>query len=344
VKTYRLNSLGINGLQQVEEPDPPAPVGRQVLMRVRASSLNFRDLFLLKMGIPPEYIVDTGRFPLCDGAGEVLAAGPDVTRVKPGDHVAAIFHWDWISGPIPNSLNTYGRGTKGNDGMLAEMTVVDESELVHLPGHLSFEEGAALPCAGVTAWYALHGDMPLLPGEDVLVQGTGGVSIFALQFAKFAGARVIATTTSPAKIETLRSLGADVVIDASGGPGWHKEVLAATGGRGVDVTIEVGGPTTWDDAVEATRENGRISVVGALGGRDKGVDLRFMMRGLHLHPTRVGSRLHFEQMNRAMNFHGTRPIIDRVFDFDDARAAFEFFEHGSRIGKIVIRHQGPIMA
>ncbi|WP_207765843.1 zinc-dependent alcohol dehydrogenase family protein [Pleomorphomonas carboxyditropha] len=338
MKVYRQTSLGLEGLQQFDEPNPPSPAGRQVLMRVRASSLNFRDLLSLKNGIPAQYIVNAGRFPLCDGAGEVVAVGRGVTRVKPGEHVAAIFHWDWIAGPIPYSLNTYGRGTKGNDGMLAELALVDESELVLLPEHLSFEEGATLPCAGVTAWYALHGDTPLVPGEDVLVEGTGGVSVFALQFAKISGARVIATTTSPAKMETLRALGADVVIDASRGPGWYKEVLAATHGRGVDVTVEVGGPANWDDAVAATRENGRISMVGALGGRDKAMSFEFMIRGLHLHPTRVGSRLHFEQMNRAMEYHGMRPVIDRIFDFDEVPAAFEYFEHGKQAGKVVIRH------
>lgn len=338
MKVYRQTTPGIDGLQLCDMPDPATPVGRQVLMRVRASSLNFRDLLSLKMGVPSQYVVGTGHFPMCDGAGEVVATGADVTRVQPGDRVAATFHWDWIGGPIPPTLNTYGRGTQGDDGMLTELTLVDESELVHLPGHLSFEEGATLPCAGVTAWCALHHDMPLLPAEDVLVQGTGGVSVFALQFAKLSGARVIATTTTPGKMDTLRKLGADVVIDASGGPGWHQAVLDATAGRGVDVTIEVGGPTTWDDAVKATRENGRISMVGALGGRSQGVNLAFMMRGLHLHPTRVGSRLHFEQMNRAIDYYGIRPVIDRVFGFEEARDAFDYFEHGSRVGKVVIRH------
>jgi NADPH:quinone reductase-like Zn-dependent oxidoreductase len=229
--------------------------------------------------------------------------------------------------------------------MLTELVLLDESELVHLPGHLSFEEGATLPCAGVTAWYALFGDMPLIPGEDVLVQGTGGVSIFALQFAKISGARVIATTTSPAKMETLRTLGADVVIDTSQGAGWHKKVLDATNGRGVDVAVDVVGPSNWDDTVGATRENGRISMVGALhdtmgNNSQKGynISLKFMIRGLHLHQTRVGSRLHFEQMNRAMEHHGIHPVIDRVFDFDETAAAFEYFEHGKRVGKVVIRH------
>jgi NADPH:quinone reductase-like Zn-dependent oxidoreductase len=339
MKVYRIQSFGSDGLRQSEEAEPAVPVGRQVLTRVRATSLNYRDLLSLKGGIPESgRVKKLGVIPLSDGAGEVVAVGPEVTRVAPGDRVAATYFWDWIGGAIPDTLNLYGRDTQGNDGMLTELTLLDESELVHLPDHLSFEEGATLPCAALTAWTALYGAQPLLPGEDVLVQGTGGVSIFALQFAKLSGARVIATTTSPSKMTALRQFGADVVIDASGGPGWHNEVLTATGGRGVDVTVEVSGQSGWDDSVASTRENGRISMVGALGGRNKGIDLTFMMRGLSLQPVRVGSRESFEQMNRAMRAHGTRPVIDRVFDFDQAPAAYDYFESGSRIGKVVIRH------
>ncbi len=168
--------------------------------------------------------------------------------------------------------------------------------------------------------------------------GTGGVSIFALQFAKLAGARVIATTTSPAKMDTLRALGADVVIDASAGKGWFKQVLAATDGRGVDVTVEVGGAATWSDSVQATRYCGRMSLVGSLSGSNEGLSGHFMLRGLDLHPTRVGSRLNFEQMNRAIHAGDIHPVIDKVFGFDEAKAAFAHFEHGTRIGKVVIRH------
>jgi NADPH:quinone reductase-like Zn-dependent oxidoreductase len=342
MKSYRVKSFsGIDGLQQVVEQTPSDPVARQVLVKIHASSINFRDLVALKgfmqevpPGMAPNHIA------LCDGAGEIVKVGSDVTRAKPGDRVALTYHRDWMGGPTPSTLNTLGRGSGLNEGTLTEFSLVDESEVVHLPAHLSYEEGATLPCAGVTAWYALHGATPLYSGEDVLVMGTGGVSIFALQLAKTCGARVIATTTSPGKMETLRKLGADVVIDASAGSGWSEQVLAATGGRGVDLTVEVGGGATWKDSVKSTRYNGRMSMVGALSGSTDGLSGLFMMRGLNLHPTRVGSRAHFEQLNRAIAANGLRPVIDRVFEFAAAKEAFKYFESGTgtRIGKVVIRH------
>ena len=266
MKVYRVTSFtGESGLEQLEEADPTAPVARQVLVRVRANGVNFRDLIALDghmQVVPPG--MAKNHIPLCDGAGEIVSIGPEVTRFAVGDRVAFTFHPGWIAGPIPSDLNILGRSSGPNDGLLADFSTVDESELVKLPDHLSFEEGATLPCAGVTAWYALFGPAPLLPGEDVLVMGTGGVALFALQFAKMAGARVIATTTSPSKMDLLRELGADAVIDASNGPGWHEGVLEATDGRGVDVTVEVGGGGTWPDSGMATRNAGRMSMVGAL--------------------------------------------------------------------------------
>jgi NADPH:quinone reductase-like Zn-dependent oxidoreductase len=340
MKLYRVKSFGnLDGLYQTEEPQPSAPVARQVLVRIRASSLNFRDLLGLQGSLQmagPGMALD--HIPLCDGAGEVVAVGPEVTRVKIGDRVAATFHPSWIAGPAPHDLNVLGRSSARNDGMLAEFTRVDESELVVVPAHLSFEEAATLPCAGVTAWYALHGAQALLPGEDVLTIGTGGVSLFALQFAKAGGARVIATTTSPAKVEVLEKLGADVVIDTSGDPKWHQRVLVATEGRGVDVAVEVVGGEMTTEVFRATRCSGRVSLVGALSRSADALSPVARGRGIYLHPTRVGSRLHFEQMNRAIAANQLRPVIDRVFDFDDARAAFEHFDTGVRIGKTIIRH------
>jgi NADPH:quinone reductase-like Zn-dependent oxidoreductase len=340
MKLYRVRQFGsLDGLQLIEEPQPAAPVARQVLVRVRASSLNFRDLLGLKgalqvsgPGMAPDHI------PLCDGAGEVVAIGPEVTRVKVGDRVAATFHPGWIAGPAPHDLNVLGRSSGANDGMLAEYTRVDESELVIVPSHLSFEEAATLPCAGVTAWYALHGAQALLAGEDVLTIGTGGVSLFALQFAKLAGARVIATTTSSGKMDLLKQMGADVVIDTSADPKWHRQVLAATDGRGVDVALDVVGGELFENIVRATRGNGRVSLVGVLSRSTDGISPLVRGRGLNLNPTRVGSRLHFEQMNRAIAVNQLRPVIDRVFGFDEARAAFQHFESGVRAGKVVISH------
>lgn len=341
MKLYRILKNEREGLKLCEEADPAQPVGRQVLVRIRASSLNFKDKFLF--GDYGPTITAPGGVPLCEGAGEVISVGPDVTLAAPGDRVAVTYHWDWIGGDIPETLNTYGRGSRRHDGTLTEMMLLDESEVVQLPDHLSFEEAATLPCAGVTAWAALHAAKALLPGESVLIQGTGGVSILALQFAKLSGAKVVATTTSSAKMDTLRSLGADVVIDASAGPGWHKEVLAATEGKGVDLTVDVLGSGHWVDTMPATRLNSRISFVGSMEGWSEGLanDLmrQLFMKGLRTYQTRVGSRQHFEQMNRAIAAHKVRPIVDRVFDFEDAPAAFDYLHSGgSRIGKIVIRH------
>lgn len=341
MKLYRIIENERDGLKLCEEPDLAQPVGRQVLVRVRASSLNFKDKFLF--GEYGKTITAPGGVPLCEGAGEVVAIGPDVTLAVPGDRVAMTYHWDWIGGGIPETLNTYGRGSRRHDGTLTEMMLVDESEVVQLPGHLSFEEAATLPCAGVTAWAALHDAKALLPGESVLIQGTGGVSILALQFAKLSGAKVIATTTSAPKMDILRKLGADVVIDASAGPGWHKDVLAATGGRGVDLAVDVLGSGHWPDTIPAIRQNSRISFVGSMDGWSEGQGQDLMrvlfMKGLRSYQTRVGSREHFQQMNRAIDAHKVRPIIDRVFDFDDAPAAFDYLHSGgSRVGKIVIRH------
>jgi NADPH:quinone reductase-like Zn-dependent oxidoreductase len=341
MRLYRVREFGgREGLQMTDEPSPPEPTGRQVLMRVRASSLNFRDLGALKghlQMIPPGMTQD--HIPLSDGAGEVIAVGRDVGRLKPGDRVAATFHPAWISGPAPEGLNILGRGSERDNGMLTELSLLDESELVVLPSRLSFEEGATLPCAGLTAWRALHGTpVPLLPGEDVLVMGTGGVSVFALQFAKASGARVIATTTSPAKMDALRDLGADVVIDASRGAGWSQPVLEATGGRGVDLAVQVVGGASWNDTIQATRPGGRVSAVGQVGGFGEGPSPFFALRGVALNPIRVGSRDDFVQMNRGIAANGVRPVIDCVFEFEAAREAFQHFEEGARIGKVVIRH------
>lgn len=338
MQIYRVPEFtGSSGLRLCEEPDPTPPVAGQVVVRLRATSINFRDSLGLRgflqragSGLAPNHI------PMCDGAGEVSAVGENVTRVKVGDRVALTFHATWIAGRIPDDFHFLGRSSGPNDGLLAQYTKVDQSEVVTLPAHLTMEEGATLPCAGVTAWAALQGQTHLRPGDDVLVMGTGGVAVLALQLAKASGARVIATTRSPAKQSRLRELGADVVVDSSG-PKWHKAVLEATGGRGVDVALDVGGPSGWKETVLATRECGRVSLIGALDRAAGDMPALFMLRGLHLSPTRVGSREQFEQMNRVVSLAGIRPVIDRVFGFHQAREAFDYFDTASRVGKVVIR-------
>ncbi len=340
MRLYRVTSFtGLDGLKRLEEPDPAAPVAGQVQVRVCATSINFGDLLDLSGGLQgTEGGMAPNHIPMADGAGEVVAVGPLVTRVKVGDRVAMTFHPTWIDGPIPDDFCVLGRASGPCEGCLAEFKVVDQSELVIVPDHLSFEEAATLPCAGVTAWAALRGQVGKLEaGEDVLVMGSGGVSVFALQFAKIAGARVIATTSSPAKMDRLRELGADVVVDTSGGAGWHEAVLKATGSRGVDVALDVGGASSWRETMLSTRRCGRVSLVGMLSMQEGDMPVVFSMRGINLNPTRVGSRRHFEDMNRAISQAKMRPVIDSVFGFDQVRAAFEHFSTGTRMGKVVIR-------
>lgn len=337
MKLYRVPQFdGPDGLTLCEEPDPSPPVAGQVVVRLRATSINFRDL----MGLQGLLQIGTGmtpnHIPMCDGAGEVVAVGEGVTRARLGNRVALTFHPTWIAGRIPDDFNVLGRSCHLNDGLLAQFTKVHQSEIVIIPDHLSFEEAATLPCAGVTAWAALQGQVSLRPGDDVMVMGTGGVAVIALQLAKAAGARVIATTTTPAKQDRLRELGADIVVDSSVS-GWSQSVLDATGGRGVDIALDVGGPTGWAETIKSTRECGRISLVGALDRSMGDMPSLFMRRGITLNPTRVGSREQFEQMNRAIMQARIVPVIDRVFGFDEAAEAFRYFASATRIGKVVIR-------
>lgn len=340
MKLYRIASYtGPAGLELCEEPVPPAPTGRQVLMRVHASSLNYRELLdvqglLAKMAPLPER-----RVPGSDGAGEVVTVGPEVRRVRPGDRIATVFYPDWLHGPMPPDLNFIGRSAATNDGTLTEYLLVEEDELVHLPSHLSYEEAATLPCAGVTAWTSLFVHARIGPGDTILVEGSGGVAIFAVQFARMAGARAVVTTTTPAKALRLRELGAHEVIVASREIDWPAKVREATGGTGVDASLSTAGGDYLAGCIEATRAGGRVILVGvrdtAPGSRPT---LSFQMRGVSMHPTRVGNREHFKAMNRAIGINGLRPIIDRVFDFNEARAAFEYYAAARHIGKVVIRH------
>lgn len=330
VKSYG----GIDGLELRTFAEPHAPGPGQVLVRLRAASLNYRELLLLKgvyaQWCKPEFILGS------DGAGEVVEVGAGVWRVQPADRVALTFHPHWFGGAYTHSPAFLGRGGSV-DGVLTSYASVSEHELVHLPPHLSFEEGATLPCAAVTAWSALCANASLLPGQSVLVQGSGGVSVFALQFAKLFGARVIAMSSSEAKLAALRKLGADELINYSKTPRWSEEVLRLTNGAGVDVVIEVGGAATFVQSVASTTQGGRISMVGLLSGiPEVGPDV--FMRGLTLHTIRVGSREHFEQMNRAISVHRIRPVIDKVFEFSAVPEALRRLESGQHIGKIVIRH------
>ncbi len=324
--------FGLDQLQ-LRERESLTPGPGQVIVKVHACSLNYRDLLVAQgaygRGIPAP------RIPLSDGAGEVIAAGPGVTRVKPGDRVAGIFMQGWISGDVDDAKFATAMGG-AIDGMLAEEVCLHEEGLVKIPEHLSYEEAAALPCAAVTAWNALFVSGQLQPGETVLVQGTGGVSIFALQFAKLAGARVFATSSSNAKIEHLKALGAGAVVNYKDVPAWDKVARDWTNGTGVDHVVEVGGAGTLGTSIKAIRRAGHIALIGVLTGGE--IDPRpLLIKSVRLQGIYVGSRDMFEAMNRAISAARLRPVIDRVFPFEEARAAMEYMLSGAHFGKVIIR-------
>ncbi len=312
----------------------PVPQRGQVLARMHAWSLNFRDLRVVTGlynpgGTPP------GLVPLSDGAGEVVAAGPEVRRAKPGDRVCPTFMQGWLGGEVIAEARQRSLGG-GIDGVLAEYVLVDQEDLVHIPPHLSYEEAATLPCAAVTAWNALYGGSGLRPGETVLVLGTGGVSVFASQFAHAAGARLIATSSSTEKVARLRELGPVDGINYRERPEWQDAVLELTGGRGADHVVEVGGAGTLSRSVAAARIGGQVALIGVLTGGQINPAL-IMRRNVTLRGIFVGSREMFEAMNRAISQHELRPVIDKVFGFAEAQDAYRHLEGASHVGKVVIR-------
>lgn len=335
MRALRIHEVGGPEGLRVDEQPTPTPGPGQVLVRVRAASLNFRDLLVIKgqysRNLPLPMV------PLSDGAGEVAAVGAGVTRVKPGDRVAAIFMQTWLAGKVTDAAAKSAMGG-AIDGMLAEYVVLHEDGLVHIPQHLSFEEAATLPCAAVTAWHALYGEAPLGPGESVLVQGTGGVSLFALQFARLGGARVIATSSSDEKLKRALELGASDGINYKSTPEWDRKVRELTGGEGVDHIVEVGGAGTLSKSLRCVRTAGQVSLIGVLSGGSGEVALfPVLMKNVRVQGIYVGSRAMFEAMNRAITLHKIQPVIDRVFPFEEAADAYRYMETGAHFGKIVIR-------
>ena len=336
VKTYELaGDFGIQSLA-LKEISAPELQPHQVRIRIGAASLNFRDLMIVKGTYNPH--LKKPAVPLSDGAGEVVEVGEAVTRVKVGDRVMGIFMQKWLSGRPDEAAARSALGGGGPLGMLSQSVVLHEDGVVHVPEHLSIEEAATLPCAAVTAWHALITSGQIKPGDTVLTQGTGGVSIFAIQFALAAGARVIGTSSSDEKLEKLKKLGLSDLINYKKTPEWGKQVLKLTGGVGVDHVVEVGGSGTLGESLKAVRIGGQVSVIGVLAGGEASVGPRaLLMKSIRLQGIFVGSREMFEAMNAAISLHKIKPLVDKVFSFDQAKEAMQYMESGSHFGKIVIR-------
>src|SRR5579862_9280332 len=326
---------GIDQLRPVERPSP-VPGPGQVLIRIRAASINYRDQAVVT-GNYFGGVAKADTIPLSDGAGEITAVGPGVVRRRVGDRVAGCFTQVPPSGPPAAAPTALGSPL---DGMLAEEAVLYEDGVVPIPDWYSFEQAACLPCAGVTAWNGLFAaGRPVGPGDTVLVLGSGGVSIFALQFARAAGARVIATTSRAAqKAERLKALGAVEVIDTAAEPEWEQAVARLTGGRGADCVVEVGGSGTLNRSFKSMARGGKVALIGVLTGHGHAPDPHLLMlKAGHLHGILVGDRRLFEQMLAAIEANRIEPVIDRVFPFDEAADAYRYQLSGGFMGKVVIR-------
>ncbi len=330
------DDVGFEHLTLVERP-VVTPGRGEVLLRMRAAALNYRDLEVVNGTFSTRYALPL--VPLSDGVGDVVAVGEGVATLAVGDRVAPTFWGNWSAGDSAVASPSTMLGGP-NDGTLAEYVTLPAERLVRVPDHLSDEEAATLPCAAVTAWHALVTNGALTAGESVLIQGTGGVSIFALQFAHRIGARTIVTSSSDEKLARVSALGADATVNYRPVPEWQHAVLDLTGGRGVDHVIEVGGPGTFERSLQALRLSGQIHVIGYLGGMQGAVNpLDIFRRRARVWGTSVGSRASFEAMCRAIAVAKLRPVIDRVFAWTDAAEAFRHLASGSHIGKIVLRFQ-----
>lgn len=333
MKAWQIPAFGMEHLELTERPDPQPGAG-QVVVRIHAWSLNYRDILTVEGSYAPKMKLPS--IPLSDCAGEIVATGSDVTRVKAGDRVIAAFMQKWIAGePDEGALRSALGGV--NDGVASEYALFDQSGVVPLPDYLSYEEAATLPCTGVTAWHALVTQGHLRPEETVLVQGTGGVSIFALQFGKLMKATVIATSSSDVKIERLREMGADLTINYASEPEWQKVAKDYTSGRGVDHVVEVGGVGTLPKSLRAVRPGGTIHLIGVLSGRGELEFTPVFMRNIRIQGIFVGSREMAEDMLHAMTAHQIHPVIDRVFAFEDMPEALRYMKSGAHFGKIVLK-------
>lgn len=324
---------GVDALNLAERPQPEPGPG-QVAIKVRASSINYRDLTTIEDPVPRGLPFPT--VPNSDAAGEVVAVGAGVTAFAPGDKVMSCFFEDWAGGPITQAAMNSALGG-ARQGVLAEHVVLDAGGVIATPAHLDFREAATLPCAGLTAWHALTRPAPVLPGETVLLLGTGGVSVFAQQFCNMMGARTIVTSSSDEKLARMRELGAADGVNYRTTPEWDARVLELTGGVGVDRVVEVGGPGTLQRSINAVRVGGAISLIGVLtGAGGEIVPTNLMRKSISLRGIYVGSYDMFAEMNRAISAHQLKPIVSETFAFDDAKSAYHRMRGAGHFGKMVI--------
>ena len=334
MKAYEITQFGIDNLSLVESA-MPRPAADEVVIKFHAASLNYRDVMVVKGTYSPRMKLPA--LPFSDGAGEIVEVGASVTKWKVGDRVCPTVIQGWIDGEPTAEKSKTAIGAGNFDGVLREYGAFNGESIVAVPDHLSFEEAATLPCAALTAWHALVVSGKVKAGDTVLTLGTGGVSIFAVQFAKLLGAKVIATSSSNEKLKRVKQLGADETINYRDNPDWDKSVLELTGGRGVDHVIEVGGMGTLQRSVKAVRIGGHIALIGALNMSGEFNPIPIFMKGIRVQGIFIGSRQMFEEMNAKIESSGLKPVIDRVFKFEQAREALEYMESGSHFGKIVVK-------
>jgi NADPH:quinone reductase-like Zn-dependent oxidoreductase len=335
MKAYQIqDDFGLDNFRQTERPDPTPGPG-QVLIRMKAASPNFRDLMMIEGQYNPRQPLPL--IPFSDGAGEVAEVGEGVERVEVGERVMPIFAQDWIGGePSRDKFKSTLGGPL--DGTISEYVLVDQAGVVPIPEHLSFEEAATLPCAALTAWNALVEQGGVKAGDVVVCQGTGGVSMFAMQFAKLLGAEVIMTSSSDEKLERVKGMGASHGINYRDEPEWGKVVRELTGGRGADHIIEVGGAGTLQQSLAAVRYGGHVSVIGVLSGVSQEINVvPILMHNVRVQGIFVGSREMLENMVQAMEVNEVRPVVDRVFEFEEAREALEYVKAGRHFGKVVVQ-------
>ena len=334
MKAYEINEFGIENLTLAER-EKPVPKESEVLVKMHAASLNYRDLMMIKGAYNPRLKMPL--VPFSDGAGEVVEVGESVTKFKVGDRVTPIFMQGWIDGAIDAKKARTALGGD-TDGVLREFGTFDEQGLVCIPDHFSYEEAATLPCAAVTAYHALYHSGNLKPEDSILLQGTGGVSIFALQLAGVLGCRIIITSSSDEKLERTKKLGATDFINYETTEDWDKKVLELTEKRGVDHVVEVGGAGTMQKSVNAVKTGGHIAVIGVLSGAGDFNPTSILMKSVCLQGIYVGSRQMFEDMNRIFSQHThLKPVIDKVYEFNEVKDALRCMESGSHFGKIVVK-------